>query len=101
MTYIIGEIIIYVVCALIAVFLVPLLKEKLGAEKYAKLRIIVKTAVDAAEKKYEDIENDKLRQTSKKQYVLNYLNSKGIILSEDEFDALLNSAVQELDKALE
>jgi rubrerythrin len=101
MTYIIGEIIIYVACALIAVFLVPLLKEKLGAEKYAQLLAIVKTAVSAAEKKYEDIDNDNERHFTKKQYVLDYLAEKGISLSEAELDALINSAVLELDKAFQ
>lgn len=101
MTYIIGEIIIYAACALIAAFLVPLLKEKLGAEKYAQLTTIIKTAVDAAEKKYEDIINDKERQTSKKQYVLNYLAEKGINLTDTELDALINSACLQLDKVLE
>lgn len=101
MTYEVLQIVVSVAAALITAFLLPWLKEKLGAEKYNQMKNLIKTLVDAAEKKYEDIDNDKLRQTSKKQYVLDYLNSKRIILSEDEFDALLNSAVQELDKALQ
>ena len=101
MTYEVLQIVVSVAAALITAFLLPWLKAKIGEEKYNQMKNLIKTLVDAAEKKYEDIENDKLRQTSKKQYVLNYLHSKGIILSEDEFDALLNSAVQELDKAFQ
>jgi hypothetical protein len=98
MTYEVLQIVVSVAAALITAFLLPWLKAKIGEESWARLVEVVRVAVRAAEKAYEDEENNLVRQTAKYEYVLSFLAEKGIDLSESELDALVNSAVQELDQ---
>jgi hypothetical protein len=86
-----------VAAALVTAFLLPWLKAKIGAEAWSKLIEVVRVAVRAAEKAYEKEDNDLVRQTAKYEYVLGFLAEKGIDISESGLDALINSAVQELD----
>ena len=55
----------------------------------------VKIAVAAAEQIYTAADGDK-----KKQWVLDYLEQRGIILDEDELDAAIEAAVLELHSQL-
>lgn len=98
MTYEIMQMIISLAAALITAFLVPYIKGKIGEAKWQTIVSWIKVAVQAAEKMFED---QPASGQSKKQYVLEFLAAKGIVLTEAELDALIESAVLELDKALE
>lgn len=83
--------IITLVAVLITSFLVPYLKEKLSKEKYEKLKNWVSVAVSAAEQLY----GSKTGQ-QKKEYVIGFLNSKGISFDVDEVENLIESEVYKL-----
>ncbi len=77
--------------AAVTCFLIPWLKEKLTAEKYENIRKWVSTAVNAAEQLY----GSKTGQ-QKKDYVVSFLLSKGIVLDVDEITAMIEEQVHKL-----
>ncbi len=85
------ECIVLLVSALITTFVIPVLKQKLSADKREKLIFWVKTAVSAAEQIY----GSKTGQ-QKKDYVVAFLLSKGIVADIDEVTALIESEVFKL-----
>ena len=90
------EIIITLVSVLITTFLVPFLKRKLSAEKLDELKKWVRVAVTAAEQLY----GSKTGQ-QKKEYVVAFLLSKGIVVDVDEVTALIESEVYKLTEKTE
>lgn len=85
--------IIMVLSAVITTFLIPMLKQKLSDDKREKLLFWIKTAVAAAEQIY----GSKTGQ-QKKDYVVAFLLSKGIVIDIDEVTALIESEVYNLTK---
>ncbi len=85
------ELIVAIVSALITTFLIPILKEKISAEKYEKLKMWVSVAVKAAEQIY----GSKTGQ-QKKEYVVSFLLSKGLVFDIDEVTAMIESEVYKL-----
>ena len=89
------EALIALISSLITVFVIPkltkYLKEKLSAEQMSSLREWVKVAVTAAEQLY----GSKTGQ-QKKEYVVSFLLSKGIVVNVDEVTALIESEVYKL-----
>ncbi len=83
--------IIMLLSALITTFLIPMLRQKLSDDKKEKLIFWVKTAVKAAEQIY----GSKTGQ-QKKDYVVAFLLSKGIVIDIDEVTALIESEVYKL-----
>lgn len=87
--------------ALITAYLIPQLKAKKELdteEKRQKVILDAKFWVDMAVRSAEQLYKDMPKSgAEKKQYVLNYLNSKGINLSMDELNVLIESAVKELE----
>lgn len=94
-TEIIGGI-ITIISALVTTFLIPYLKEKLSQEKLQKLNYWVKIACQAAEQIY----GSKTGQ-QKKEYVVSFLLSKGIVFDVDEVTALIESEVYKLTQKTE
>ena len=85
------ELIITVLSTLVSCFLIPQLKNKLSAEKREQLLYWVNVAVRAAEQLYGSKTGQK-----KKEYVVAFLLSKGIIFDVDEVTALIESEVYKL-----
>ena len=83
--------IIMLLSAVITTFLIPMLKQKLSNDKRDKLIFWVRTAVKAAEQIY----GSKTGQ-QKKDYVVAFLLSKGIVIDIDEVTALIESEVYKL-----
>ena len=90
------EAIVVLISALITTLLVPYLKQKLSDEKRQKLIFWIETAVKAAEQIY----GSKTGQ-QKKEYVVAFLLSKGIVADIDEVTALIESEVYKLTNATE
>lgn len=94
------EALITLISTVITIFILPkvtsYLKEKLTAEQQSKLREWVKIAVAAAEQLY----GSKTGQ-QKKEYVVAFLLSKGIVFDVDEVTALIESEVYNLSKSAE
>lgn len=85
------EVIITLVSVLITTFLIPLLKRKLSAEKLEELKKWVGIAVNAAEQLY----GSKTGQ-QKKEFVVAFLLSKGIVFDIDEVNAMIEAEVYKL-----
>ncbi len=83
--------IITVLSAVVTTFLIPYLKEKLSQEKLQKLNYWVKIACQAAEQIY-----GSKTGKQKKEYVVSFLLSKGIVVDIDEVTALIESEVYKL-----
>lgn len=77
------------IMSVITAFLIPYLKEKIGEKRFAELSRWVSVAVTAAEQIYVGSG----RGTEKKQYVLEFLNSKGFTVDTNVLDNLIESAV--------
>lgn len=88
--------VVVLISALVTTFLLPFLKQRLSDEKRQKLIFWVETAVKAAEQLY----GSKTGQ-QKKDYVVAFLLSKGIVADIDEVTALIESEVYKLTKASE
>ena len=86
--------VITLILALITTFLIPWLKNKLDAEKFEQLQEWTRVAVQAAEMIYDGVG----RGEEKKTFVINYLNNKGFKIDTDTIDALIESAVLELNR---
>ncbi len=89
------EALITLISAVITLFVIPkvtqCLKERLSAEQRESLKEWVKIAVAAAEQLY----GSKTGQ-QKKEYVISFLLSKGIVVDVDEVTALIESEVYKL-----
>ena len=85
------EFIIALLSAVVTTFLIPYLKQRLSEEKQKKLLFWVQTAVKAAEQIY----GSKTGQ-QKKEYVVAFLLSKGVVFDVDEVTALIDSEVYKL-----
>ncbi|MBR2877173.1 MAG: holin [Clostridia bacterium] len=89
------EALIMLFSTIITIFIIPkiskILQEKLTAEQRENLGRWVKVAVDAAEQLY-----GSKTGLQKKEYVVNFLLSKGIVVDIDEVTALIESEVYKL-----
>ena len=90
---IIVECVIALLSAVVTTFLIPYLKQRLTEEKQRKLLFWVQTAVKAAEQIYGSKTGQK-----KKEYVVAFLLSKGVVFDIDEVTALIESEVYKLTK---
>ncbi len=89
------ELIIALASALITTFLIPYLKQKLSGEKCENLKKWVSLAVKAAEQLY----GSKTGQ-QKKEYVVSFLLSKGLVFDVEEVNAMIESEVYKLTKEI-
>lgn len=87
------KIIISLLCTVITTFIIPLINEKLSQTKREKLKFWVDIAVKAAEQLY-----GSKTGKEKKEYVVSFLLSKGIVFDVDEVTALIESSVYKLTK---
>lgn len=85
------EILITLVFAVITTFVIPVIKGKLSETKRENLKFWVDIAVKAAEQLYSSKTGKE-----KKEYVVSFLLSKGIVFDVDEVTALIESSVYNL-----
>lgn len=95
MTKVIASV-VTLIFAIISTFVVPYIKEKIDADKLEKVKAWVKIAVQAAEMIYKESGMGR----EKKTYVLEFLDSKGIIMDYDSINNLIESAVLELKREI-
>ena len=91
LTTVLGAVITLAV-AIVSAVVIPLLKRKLGDEKYSEIQRWVKVAVQAAEQLF----SGSGRGEEKLDYVLKFLESKGFTLDAASLRNLIESAVWEL-----
>ncbi len=85
---------ISLVCALILTVCVPLLKAKLGAERFAALQNRIAVCVAAAEQLFGSGEGQQ-----KKDYVLSLLLERGLVKDIDDVTTLIESEVYRLQNS--
>lgn len=85
------ECIVALLSAVITTFLIPYLKQRLTEEKQKRLLFWVQTAVRAAEQLFGSNAGKQ-----KKEYVVAFLLSKGIVFDVDEVTAMIESEVYKL-----
>jgi hypothetical protein len=78
----------------ITYYLVPFLKKKVGEKKFDEIYNLVAIAVNAAEQ----IFNQPNMGEKKKEYVIKYLHEKGVKLSEDDLNAIIEAVVYEINR---
>lgn len=91
----IAQAIIALVSALLTVFVIPWIRKKVGAAKMEEFLRWVEIGVKAAEQLY-----DRTMTVEKKQYVIAFLNSKGVKFTAAEVDAAIEAAVIKLHNEL-
>lgn len=86
------EALIALATLLITTFLIPWIKTKLSAEKFAEVEKWTRIAVNAAEMIYKESGMGEAKKT----YVINYLKTKGYTLDLDTVETLIEAAVLEM-----
>lgn len=97
---IITKVIIPILGTILTYLIVPLIKQKTTKEQRENIYNLVKIAVKAAEQMHDA----GLINIPKKEYVINFLTRKGINITIQDLDVMIEAAVQELNlakKALE
>ena len=87
--------VIALLATLITTFLIPFIKKKLTAEKTEELKKWVGIAVKAAEQLYGSKTGQK-----KREYVVSFLVSKGIVFDVDEVNAMIEAEVYKLTQGI-
>lgn len=94
-TYII-EAVFALIAIVITAIVIPYIKRKTTAQQQEEINAWVKIAVTAAEQIY----NGSGRGAEKKEYVLNWLHKHGITVDASKLDAMIESAVYELNNGI-
>ena len=87
------KVIIPILGAIVTYLIVPFIKQKTTKEQRENIYFWVRVAVHAAEMIYKEKGQGKL----KKEYVVDFLVSKGINITIQELDILIEAAVKELN----
>lgn len=90
---IIVKVIIPILGAILTYLIVPFIKQKTSKEQRENIYFWVRIAVNAAEQVYREKGQGKL----KKEYVIEFLTNKGINMTIEELDVLIEAAVKELN----
>lgn len=93
----IGTIVIALLGALVTYVVIPFIRSKTTKEQRDNVSFWVSVAVSAAEM----IFKEKGAGKAKKEYVWEFLVSKGIKITEEQLDALIEAAVYEINKIKE
>lgn len=98
LTFNLLKIVISVVTALLAYYVIPYLKNKFKQDKYKDLVEAVKVAVDAAEQTFKEGGMGKVKKEDVIKFITSYLNENKIDISVDQLDRLIEAAVFQLNK---
>lgn len=100
-TFIILKVIVSVAAALLTVFVIPLLKEKLTDARYQRLLAYVEVAVRAAEQTIKGSGQGHVKKDEVINYVTTWMLTHGIQISEDQLDQLIEAAVYVMNNSKE
>lgn len=90
----IGTALIALIGAIITYVIVPYIKSRTTEKQRDDVKFWVQIAVNAAEQVYKEKGQGNIRR----QYVLNFLSKKGVDITSEQLDVLIESAVYELNK---
>lgn len=86
---------ITLIIAIVVAFIIPYIKSKTTSEQFATIKLWVTVAVNAAEQLF----IGSGRGEEKKNFVLSFLEAKGFTIDLESIDALIESAVLDLNKS--
>ena len=89
--------VVSVCCALIAAYVIPVLKNKLSDEKYGQLLEMINVAVRAAEQIYKESGMGKIKKEQVVSIVTGWMNEHGVAITVQQLDQLIEAAVYELN----
>lgn len=95
LTYQIMTLIISLIGVILTGVFVPWLRMRMNDEKLRTVEMWVNIAVAAAEQ----MKASGLINIDKKDYVIEFIRDKGITITDEELDALIEAAVYEINKA--
>lgn len=99
-TFNVLKIVVSVVAALMAVYLVPILKEKLKSGKYEELLAMVRVAVHAAEQTYKGESGmGRIKKENVIMYIQEWMADRGIQISDKQLSELIEACVYEMNAA--
>ena len=98
--YEIFDILLQVLVLIIGGLLVPYIKIRLGEAKYGQIISTIDIAVGAAEQIYKSLPKGDDKDIQRYGYVLNYLQAKGIKLSDQDLHTMIEDAVLRLNGAI-
>lgn len=90
------KIVVTVATALISIYVIPLLREKLADAKYTRLLEMVEIAVRAAEQTIQGSGQGKYKKEEVISFVSAWMIKHGIIITEEQLDNLIEAAVYQL-----
>ena len=90
LTFMILKVIVSIATALITVYLIPYIKSQTKNKQQEELLAMVDVAVKAAEQSIKNGQTKKLEAT---EFVTKWLNERGIKITEDQLDKLIEAAV--------
>lgn len=90
------EVAITLLSAVLTGFLIPFVRSRLSTEKKERLEFWIRTAVKAAEQIFKNSEKAGIK---KKDWVVQFLLSKGLVFDVDEVTALIESEVYRLNRS--
>lgn len=91
----IAKVIIPIIVLVMTYIIKPLIEQKTTKEQRENINAWVKIAVAAAEQMHEA----GLITIPKKEFVIQYINKKGINITEADLEILIEAAVEELNRA--
>lgn len=97
-TFNILKIVVSVAAALIAYYLIPVLKEKVKEAKYSDLVKAVSIAVEAAEQTFKESGMGKVKKEDVLEFITKWLNDNKVEISVEQLDKLIESTVFQLNK---
>lgn len=95
-TFDVLKIIVSICAALVTAYVIPYLKTLKDDKRYASLVGIVEVAVRAAEQTIPEPNEGKLKKAEVLSFVSDWLSSRGIKITNDELDKLIECAVYQL-----
>lgn len=90
-------IVVSVCVAIVTRYLIPYLRNVVSDNKYTALLEIIKVAVEAAEQTIKDSGQGKAKKAQVIAFVSHWLTEKGIHITEEQLDKLIESAVWQLN----
>lgn len=96
-TLLIIRIVVSVVCSIVGLYLVPFLKSQIKEKQMDQILTIVDTAVQAAE---QTLKSGAIKKADVLTFVSNWLGEKGLHISDEELDRLIESAVFAMNSAI-
>ena len=97
LTLVILKIVISVAVTLVTTFIIPAFRSYMKANQMEEVLTIIDTAVQAAE---QTIKDGSVKKADVLQFMSNWLDKKGIKISDAELDRLIESAVFAMNSAI-